>query len=179
MAELRRGTGEALGALYERWGARLYNYLVRLVGRDAAEDLVQETFVRVLRSCRSYDPSREFPGWLYTIATNAARTHLARSAPALAGASPLGASGALSVTDPPENPAGGPVVEAQNSERAEVVRSALMRLDPREREVVVLRHYEGLRFAEIARVTGANLSTVKSRMRYALEKLGRMLAKFE
>jgi RNA polymerase sigma-70 factor (ECF subfamily) len=179
MVELRRGSGEALGALYERWGARLYNYLVRLAGRDAAEDLVQETFVRVLRSHRSYDPSRGFSGWLYAIATNAARTYLARSVPAGASVSPLVASGALSVTDPPAAPRAGPLSAAQDSERAEMVRAALAKLDPREREVVLLRHYQGLKFAEIARVTNANLSTVKSRMRYALDKLGRMLTKFE
>jgi RNA polymerase sigma-70 factor (ECF subfamily) len=177
MTELRRGSSEALGALYQRWGARLYNYLARLAGRDAAEDLVQETFVRVLRSHRSYDPSRGFAGWLYAIATNAARTHLARSAPAGASVSPLAAGGAFSVTDPPAAPSAGPLAAVQDTERAEIVRSALARLDPREREVVLLRHYRGLKFAEIARATEANLSTVKSRMRYALDKLARMLVK--
>ena len=178
MLELRRGSGRALGALYDRHGPRLYSYLARLAGRDAAEDLAQETFMRVLKSRDSFDDSQSFTSWFYTIATNAARTHLARSAAAAAGIASFAESGGSSATDPPGG-AAPPLEAAAYSERAELVRAALDRLDAAEREVVLLRHYEGLKFREIADVTGANLSTVKSKMRYALDKLSRMLGNID
>jgi RNA polymerase sigma-70 factor (ECF subfamily) len=176
MSRLGRGRADALGALYRRHGKRLYNYLARIAGRDAADDLVQETFMRVLKSSSTYDPRHKFSSWLYTIATNAARTHLARTAGPRAMIS-LSAEGGRPAPDPPVADSPAPSGGAQRAERAETVRAALARLDAAEREVVVLRHYEGLKFREIADVTGANLSTVKSRMRYALDKLGRMLGK--
>jgi len=177
MLELSRGSFGALGALYERHGGRLYNYLVRLAGRDAAEDLVQETFARVLKSRKSFDRSGNFTGWLYAIATNAARTHLARSAAAESRVASFAAASTGPATDPPATDCAGPLGAASDAERARWVRAALERLGTGEREVVLLRHYEGLKFGRIAEITGANLSTVKSRMRHALEKLERMLSR--
>ena len=70
---------------------------------------------------------------------------------------------------------GGPLQEMEKDERASAVRSALMRLSVDERAVVTLRHYQDMRFAEIARVLEIKEATAKSRMRYALGKLQRFL----
>jgi RNA polymerase sigma-70 factor (ECF subfamily) len=73
----------------------------------------------------------------------------------------------------------GPAAALETAETRKTVRQALQRLSLDEREVVVLRHYQGMRFGEIAELLGASESTVKSRMRYALDKLSNILRPLE
>ena len=79
---LRRGDPEALAAMVSRYQHRLYRYLLRLV-RDpsTAEDLFQQTWLRVVANLRRYDPEREFDAWLFAVAHNVAMDHLRRREP--------------------------------------------------------------------------------------------------
>ena len=77
MARLAAGSGAALDALMERHAGAVFGFLCRFVGdEDAANDLAQETFVRVYRHARDFKPRLRFSNWLFTIAGNLARNHL-------------------------------------------------------------------------------------------------------
>ncbi|HKF50823.1 MAG TPA: sigma-70 family RNA polymerase sigma factor, partial [Candidatus Acidoferrales bacterium] len=80
VARLRRGDLEALAALVQRYQHRLYRYLLRLVRQQAeAEDLFQQTWLRVASQIRRFDPRRNFDAWLFTLARNLAIDHLRRA----------------------------------------------------------------------------------------------------
>jgi RNA polymerase sigma factor (sigma-70 family) len=82
VAQLRRGDLDALSALLTRYQNRLYRYLLRLVREPAeAEDLFQQTWLRVAEKIRQYDPRRNFEAWLFTLARNLAIDHLRRIRP--------------------------------------------------------------------------------------------------
>jgi len=82
VAQLRRGDLDALTALVTRYQNRLYRYLLRLVRQPAdAEDLFQQTWVRVAERIGKYDPQRNFDAWLFSVARNLAIDHLRRVRP--------------------------------------------------------------------------------------------------
>ena len=155
--------------LVGRFERPLFRFLVRLTG-DAhlAEDLFQETFLRLHRARNSYQPTQPLKPYLYRIALNAA--HDARSK-----CVPL-AAGSLAASAPPpleqiSSSAPQPAEDCQLSETRTQVRAALAKLPEAEREVVLLRIFEELSFAEIAQITKVPVPTAKSRMLYALRRL--------
>src|ERR1041385_8977969 len=82
VTRLRKGDLDALGALIEQYQTRLYRYLLRLLHEPAtAEDLFQQTWIRVAEKIRSYDQKRSFENWLFTVARNLAMDHLRRYRP--------------------------------------------------------------------------------------------------
>ncbi|MFZ0433229.1 MAG: sigma-70 family RNA polymerase sigma factor [Candidatus Acidiferrales bacterium] len=170
--QLRRGDLDALSALIARYQNRLYRYLLRLVRQPAeAEDLFQQTWLRVSEKIRSYDPSRNFDAWLFTLARNLALDHLRRIRPQSLD-EPLGgdAGGETMVTrlvssDPV------PLDRMLARERTGHLAVALEGLPVIYREVLSLRFEEEMKLEEIAVVLGAPLSTVKSRLRRSLEQL--------
>lgn len=165
---LRRRDPELLDALIEQYQHRLLRYLMSLVGeRATAEDLFQETWLRVLLQGHRYDGRRSFITWLLTVARNIAIDHLRRKRP-----EPL--------DDIPEHrlSGGGQPSAFDNAvcgENAELVRGALQHLAPEQREAIVLRFQEGMSLEEIAAVTGTPLSTVKSRLYRGMEALSPQL----
>jgi len=150
------------------------NLAWRITGsaEDAAE-VAQETFIRVLRSLSSYDPDRPFRTWLFTIARNLAADEARRASfrrvEPLDRPGPHGAAQAPADDPPPDRAADASLLRPK-------LEAALASLPPEQREVFLLREHAGLRFAEIAKVTGSPENTVKSRMRYALEGLREKLA---
>jgi RNA polymerase sigma-70 factor (ECF subfamily) len=172
MREAAGSRPAAFAEIFERYHGRIYGYLRKLVGTsDGAHDLTQETFVLAFRSRDTYRPRGRFQAWLYRIATNLARGRFqeierermeCESAP-------------LSAVPDPGVSAAGPSDALESAETRRIVATAIARLSLEEREVVLLRHFEGLRFTEIAAMLGISESTVKSRMRYALEKLENIL----
>ena len=80
--QLRRGDPDALATLMARYQNRVYRYLLRLVRQPAdADDLFQQTWLRVAEKIRSFDTSRNFDAWLFTLARNLAFDHLRRARP--------------------------------------------------------------------------------------------------
>lgn len=167
---LKRGDRDALAALVERYHAPLVGYLYRLTGGDAAlaEDMVQESFLRVIRGIQGYDYPRPFRPWLYAIATNLARDHY-KSA---------GARFNVALLDEPPYAASTPTPEyaAIADEESAAVRDALMALPDHQRAALVLRYYQGLTLAEIAEVLHVPVGTVKSRLSLGIKRLRDMLA---
>lgn len=162
---IRRGEPRAFDELFERWGARLLAYLEGLVReRAAAEDLLQETFVRVWRHIGRYEERGTFRAWLYRTATNLALSELRRRR--IANARPLGDE-ALEVAEPRE----GPEARAAGRARDAAVARALASLDDEHRVVVLLRVREEMSVRDVARVLNVPEGTVKSRMHHAVRRL--------
>ena len=166
---LRRRDPDLLDRLIEQYQHRLLRYLVFLSGdRELAEDLFQETWIRVLERGHQYDGKREFSTWLYAVARNLTIDYLRKK-------NPLSLDGLMEDEDhAPLEPADTrPLaweVVAQH-EQAERISAALVSIPAEYRETVVLRFQEGLALEEIASVTGAKLGTVKSRLYRGLNML--------
>lgn len=165
----------AFALLVRRWQSRIQRLCTRLTGDvHRGEDLAQEVFMRIYAHRNNYRGEARFATYLRRIALNACydeRRRLKRRS-----------ESSLTQDDEPasldaafEGPAISPDAAVADKERAELVRKALFRLPDHYRDVVVLRHYEGMRFREIAAVLGVPQGTVQSRMAEALTQLGRFL----
>ena len=173
LTRLRKGDLEALAGLIEQYQARLYRYLLRLVHEPAtAEDLFQQTWMRVAEKIRKYDPKRSFDNWLFTVARNLAFDHMRRYRPESLD-EPLRSGGSrleLLASDSP-----GAMEEMLGAERAALVGAAMETLPLIFREVLSLRFESDMKLEEIAAILQIPLSTVKSRLRRALEDLRNIL----
>jgi RNA polymerase sigma-70 factor (ECF subfamily) len=166
---LRRRDPDLLDRLIEQYQHRLLRYLIHLSGnRELAEDLFQETWMRVLERGHQYDGKHEFSTWLYAVARNLTLDYLRKK-------SPVSLNGLMEDEDhAPLEPADArpPAWEVvQQHEQAERINAALVSIPVEYRETVVLRFQEGLALEEIATVTGAKLGTVKSRLYRGLNLL--------
>jgi RNA polymerase sigma-70 factor (ECF subfamily) len=169
---LKRRDPDTLDQLIETYQHRLLRYLVYLTGnREFAEDLFQETWMRVLERGNQYNGKSRFDTWLFAIARHlvidASRKKTCISLESLTNPAEE------SQVTPREFASSEPTPFDQTHMREESVRvdSALTHLDAVQREVVMLRFQEEMSLDEIAEVTGAPLSTVKSRLYRGLEAL--------
>jgi RNA polymerase sigma-70 factor (ECF subfamily) len=155
--------GEQVATLYARVGARAFQLALVLTGeRSAAEDVVQEAFLRLVFRIEQLEQQDALDGYVLravrNLALNAQRKAKAgaRAVEAVSGPILEAAPDASTTPDPDER---------------EAISCALLELPPDQREVVHLRVWEGLSFPEIAARTGAPLGTLHSRYRYAMERL--------
>jgi RNA polymerase sigma-70 factor (ECF subfamily) len=163
VAQLRRGDLDALSALVTRYQNRLYRYLLRVVRQPAeAEDLFQTTWIRVAERIGQYDPNRSFEAWLFTLARNLAIDHLRRIRPESLD-EPFGDSESGGET--------GAYERVASQERSSRIGESLDALPVVQREVLTLRFEEEMKLEEIAEVLNVPLSTVKTRLRRALDRL--------
>ena len=163
MRRFQRGDARAFPELVRRHRAAVFAFVVRWTqDRARAEDILQETWLKVVRASTDWSPRARFTTWLYTIARNAcvdgARRERSRAA------EPLELERTASPLASPER-------AAASAELRPVLESAIASLPEEQREVFLLREMAGIPFHEIARLTGAPEPTVKSRMRYALQAL--------
>jgi RNA polymerase sigma-70 factor (ECF subfamily) len=174
MLAVRDGDRRAFDALFERWAGRVLRFVERMVGEPStAEDVVQETFVRMWRARERYQPEARFSTWLFTIAGNAARNELRRPA-RRAGYQSIDEAGdavplALAAADPPSDR----VVDARRDGLGLAV--AFGALPERQREALWLCAVEGLSYAEIAEALATTEKSVKAlihRARVALVERG-------
>jgi RNA polymerase sigma-70 factor (ECF subfamily) len=171
MARLRdEGDRKAFAGIVRRWRSRILGLCVRMLGDpDRAEDVTQDVFARLLARPDSFGHASRFSTFLWRVAVNACldeRRRLARRAGA--GRRPQASVAAA-------DSAASPLMHAVREERAGLVRAALDELPDHYRAVVVLRHYEGLKFREVAEVLDIPQGTVKSRMAEALDRLAEIL----
>ena len=154
-----RAPASSFADLYRATVADVYAYVATLLGdRSAAEDVVAQAFERAYRKRGSYDARRGSErAWLFGIARNAALDELRRRRRVVA-----------LVAEPAEATAPD---DPELAVRRATVRTALGRLDPRERELIALRYHGGLSNAEIAALTGTSESNVGTRVHRAMTKL--------
>ncbi len=166
----------AFAQLVRRWEGPIQRLCLRMTGDlHRGEDLAQEAFTRVFAKRKEYQPSGKFSTWLWRIALNLCYDELRRrqrreetSLDGMCGE----AMAALEAFVAPEPAPDKSLVE---QERSELVRKALMQLTETYRTVLVMRHYEDLKFREIADVLDVPEGTVKSRMAEALTQMNRIL----
>jgi RNA polymerase sigma-70 factor (ECF subfamily) len=173
MEAVTQGDLAALRPLVERHHGPLLGFLYRMVGGDhhLAEDLVQETFIRLIRQ-RTYAAGRPFKPWLYAIAANLARDHFRSRSAAAAVAGDLGL---LDLADP----APGPESIAIASNSSGVLMSTLTRLPHEYRATILLRFFQDMSLADIAIATNVPLGTVKSRLSVGTRKLRELLSNLD
>src|SRR5215469_7140780 len=166
----------AFGQLIHRWEGPIQGLCERMTGdAHAAEDLAQETFVRVFARRKEYQAAGKFSTWLWRIAMNLCYDELRRRQRREKtifdeeGGERLAALQAFTAAD------AAPDRSLAERERSGMVQRALDELPEIYRAVLVLRHYEDLKFREIAEVLGVPEGTVKSRMAEALTQFGRLL----
>lgn len=166
----------AFAQLVRRWEGPIQRLCERMTGDGhAAEDLAQETFVRVFARRKEYQAEGKFSTWLWRIALNLCYDELRRRQRreknfyAGEGGEPLSDPEAFTAADC------APDELLADRERSGLVRRALDQLPEIYRTVLVLRHYEDLKFREIAEVLGVPEGTVKSRMAEALAQFGQLL----
>jgi RNA polymerase sigma-70 factor (ECF subfamily) len=174
MAAYQKGDVDAFAELAARHEKRLWNFLRRFVRDKAtAEDLLQEVFLRVVRSAHEWQPTAKVSTWLFTIARNLCTDHARRSELRQADSLDQNRSddSGLRMIDRVAAEGGNAEKEVMGREIASLVDQAVATLPVEQREVFLMREVMDLSFAEIAAQTGASEPTVKSRMRYALERL--------
>ena len=175
MVQYQQGEVRAFEVLLGRHRKPVFNFILRYVGdRETAEDLLQETFMRVIKGADAYKRQAKFTTWLYTIARNLCvdqtrrrkhRKHASLDAPMAASED----SGTLMDVIPGSEMASDR--KSVNKELHETMQRAIGSLSEEQREVFLMREFLDMPFKQIADVVGVPENTVKSRMRYALEKL--------
>ncbi len=167
--KVQRGDRQALAALVKHHHSPLIGFFYRMTDGDRtlAEDLAQETFMRLMRAIHSYAYPRPFKPWLYAIATNLARDHYKRAATR------------YQIDTEPDQlhqyPAEPPEEMLTAADDARQVAEVLTTLPDHQREVVILRYYQELSLAEIATALNIPVGTVKSRLSLGLRRLKTVL----
>mgnify|MGYP006293492509 CR=1 FL=1 len=161
--QLQAGETAAFEAIFERYRRPLLAYVIKRTGdRALAEDVVQESFVRLARHAARLNPRRSLSGWLFRVARNLAVDHARRRQREV-----------LVDTAPAPKPTreAGPDAELRRRERRDAIERAMDALSERERDVLRLRFYGDLTFRDIAAATRRPLGTVLWQCRRALRKL--------
>jgi RNA polymerase sigma-70 factor (ECF subfamily) len=175
------GDGRAFQELVRCYQSRLQSFVYRMIGdRERAEDLVQEAFVRVHRHLHRFDRTRKFSTWIYTIASNLAKNELRNRS-----RSPLVLYESIRSrydddqrTLQFEDSSTRPDDMFANRHLKELVDTTVARLAEHHREVFVLRELQGRSYEEIARLTGCNLGTIKSRLNRARNAFAELIGPF-
>jgi len=169
MLRYKEGDVAAFEILYRRHNDSLYRYLLRRgLNHDAAEDVFQDVWSKIIKSRSNYRPTAKFTTFLYRVAHNCFIDHIRRNKRHLA----------ESRTDPnlSANPTDEPDLIAEKSLARNRLDAALLTLPDEQRDVFLLHEEAGLTLEIIAHVTGVNRETAKSRLRYAMNKLRSILA---
>jgi RNA polymerase sigma-70 factor (ECF subfamily) len=169
MGRVRDGDVGTLAVLFERHHRSLFQFFSRLTGnREAAEDLVQDVFFRILKYRLTYQPGSQFTTWMYQIARNAHLDQVRKK------------KIELPLPDPAEDRGWEPVSNENSAEQklsdsqeAKLLRRALAALPEDKREVLLLSRYQHLKYEEIGEIMQCDARTVKVRVFRAIRELGR------
>jgi RNA polymerase sigma-70 factor (ECF subfamily) len=153
------GDRNAAGSLVDRYQRTVFNIALRMLGNvQDAEDVTQTVFGNAFDSISSYDPQYRFFSWIYRMTVNESLNQLKRRKPM------------VTLEDGSDIPSGQASTDS-TVEAEDLVRLALMNLNPDDRAIVVLQYFRSLSYAEIAEVLGVPAITVKSRLFTARERM--------
>lgn len=175
--QVQQGDVQAFDAIVDRYKTRLFNCVYRMVhNNELAEDLVQETFLRVYRNRTNYQATSNFSTWIYTIALNLARSELRKRKRRQffsINTSPLedSTTEGFDVPDPKD----GPEEDIQNHELGDSIQRAINQLPVKYRTVILLRDIEELSYEQIGEILECPTGTIKSRVNRARLRLQEML----
>jgi RNA polymerase sigma-70 factor (ECF subfamily) len=174
------GDEKSYRELIEKYQPQVYSLAMRMVRRsEDAEDLTQETFVRMFRALDRYDPGRSFPAWLFTIASRLCIDHIRRRKLHPVSLTQLDRSTEEEYTIEVEDTALRPDEAASQAEEERRTRNLIDTLPPHYRLVVMLRHQQDLSYEEIAEALNVPLGTVKARIHRARALLKERLVREE
>jgi RNA polymerase sigma-70 factor (ECF subfamily) len=166
----KQGDRKAFDELCSRWYDRVYRFNLKYLSEpNRALDATQNTFLVIYRSINKLRDNAKFKSWLFTIALNSCRDEERREG-ILEARHLKAAAQAGDQVEPAVH------VQYEKFEMGALVRYALRQIPANQREVVMLKEYEGLKFREISEILNESESTVKSRMYYALKNLKKVLA---
>ncbi len=175
----KAGDARAYERLVGLYSPRLYGYLLRLVGRaDEAEELLQEVFLRLVRSMATYRHDGQLTAYLFRIATNVVRDRYRRKQVRPHQVAESEAGDGEETVSLGENVAGDepePGERIRQSERAAALSAALARLPEEQRQVILLRHFSEMPFNEIADLLNCPVGTVLARAHRGLRRLRELL----
>ena len=158
-----QGDAGAFDRLYERFRLPVFNYIIRQVGEQAvAEDIFQDVWFRVIRALEGFDAESHFPGWLFRIAHNRLVDHWRQSGKWPMEALPDEQEVRQSLTQD---------IRQFLQDCVDRLKQLIGLLNPDQRDAFLLQQESGLSLEQIAEVTGTSRETVKSRLRYAVNRL--------
>lgn len=170
IARFQQGDNYAFDLLVKRYKDPLMNFVFRFVGeKEEAEDIVQETFLRLYKNKHYYREIAKFSTWIYTIAGNLAKTELRRRRrrKLLSISSFMTSEKDYDIPDEDSNPER----ETNTVVTDKIIQKAIDKLSPKFKQVIILRDIQGFSYEEIAEIVGIPLGTVKSRVNRARLKL--------
>ena len=161
MHRYAKGNAQAFDQLYDRHRGPLYRYFLRQVNNPTtANDLYQGTWEKIIKARCSYRPTAPFTVWMYRIAHNHLVDHYRRSRPA-----------ETMEADTLIDRGSDPIQDVMDGEQRDNLWAGIIALPTEQKNTLLLKLETGLRMEDIARVTGVSRETVKSRLRYAVNKL--------
>lgn len=174
MAYLSKGDKRAFDTLYERYANALKYYFKRMLWKDEekAEDFVHDLFAKIIQKPESFDQSRNFKTWFYSVANNMCKNEYKKQE--VRKNTVCGIDESYSFKDANTNV----LNEVQDKLFASSFEKSMTELDEKHREVFELRHLDGLSIKEIAEVIQISEGTVKSRLFYATKYLAEGLKEF-
>lgn len=183
MLDFINGDEAAFESLYYKYEKPILNFINRMVMNSTeAETLCQETFFRVVRAKKSYEPTAPFKTWLYQIALNLCRDRMRRmkhrSHLSLDGQASLHTDENVSLGDTVSDPSTSIEKQMEKQQMLGFIKKAITSLSQDEHFVVTMKEYQGLILSEIAGIMDCPLGTVKSHCHRAHKKLAKMLAKY-
>ncbi len=172
--KMAKGDHAAFNELYRRYAQLMVNYFFRMLWKDEgkAQDFMQDLFLKLIQNPQSFDPTRSFKTWFYSVANNMCKNEYKKAQ--------VRSNTKLGIEQHEHTP----TTEQNQLDKAhwtqfdEAFELELKKMDVNHREVVVLRHVEGLSVKEIAEALSINEGTVKSRIFYATKNLAHKLAAF-
>jgi len=164
------GDAQAFDALYQRYKAPLYRFVLRQSSPEAVDELFQDIWLKVINARRDYRVKASFKTWLYHLARNRIIDLYRRNSirPVDNNTDALDTLASTSTAEPEK--------QLQLQSQHEALLSAIAELPPEQKEAFLLREEAGLSVEQIAETCGTNAETAKSRLRYALDKLRHKLA---
>jgi RNA polymerase sigma-70 factor, ECF subfamily len=167
----------AFNELYQRYKDKLFSFILQFVkNQKTAEDIFQETFVRVVKHSGRFDPKKKFSSWVYTIAANLCRDELKwrkrrRNQVSMESGDLSGDGTGLLLKDRISSGEKGPREKLELNERNALLNEAIGRLPEKFRMVMELNIRQGFKYREVAKILKCPLGTVKSRIHKAVEML--------
>lgn len=170
MSIVQAGDLSPASEIYDRYSSRIYNFAFRFLrNSEAAEDAVQEVFVKMLKHANQFNGDAKLSTWLFSITANWCRDYLRKS-----DNKPKETEEVLLSLPGPSEMAPDRTLERRQNEA--MVQQALEALTPEQREAILLSRYQGLSYAEIAQISGCSEGAVKTRVFRAMETLKKILA---
>jgi RNA polymerase sigma factor (sigma-70 family) len=181
IARAREGDKNAQGKLVQLWYKRIYNFSYKFFfDHDLAMEAAQKTFIAMHKNLPNLNDNARFRSWLYTIAVNFCREELRKRkttrSTSLQDLNPGEAEDSYR-WERSEVRNENPEKALRQTELSDLLQKCLLELSPEQREVVIMKEYEGLKFREIAEALNISENTVKSRMYYGLDGLKKILEK--